>query len=394
MGAQQFPGKQNENPFKEMNFFPKSKKMKHEFQVPSKKSAKDDLVTIPVLESSKKLNPIRTIAIPNEKTNDDPNLSNTSKVEGKFKGIFCFEKFNKMQSECFSLIYESDENSVITAPTGSGKTALFELAICRLYKENANSKDLIRGIYIAPMKALCQEKYEDWSKRLGEVGLSVMELTGDTEEIMFGELAKVHIILTTPEKWDTITRKWKDHKYLVQGIRLVMIDEVHLLNTERGATLEAIVARMRSIANLSGNRLRYLIIYINNRTIAQSATIPNIEDLCEWLSVKKETGLKKFGEEFRPVKLNKFVLGYPPAKNEYTFERALNFKLANVIKQYSSKRPTLVFCQTQKGTLAAANRLKEDIDSSYLIDSPQQREELNEAAKEVKEKSLQSKLKI
>ena len=40
--------------------------------------------------------------------------------------------FNSLQSECFSACFLSDVNMVISAPTGSGKTVLFELCILRL----------------------------------------------------------------------------------------------------------------------------------------------------------------------------------------------------------------------------------------------------------------------
>lgn len=40
--------------------------------------------------------------------------------------------FNSLQSECFSACFHSDVNMVISAPTGSGKTVLFELCILRL----------------------------------------------------------------------------------------------------------------------------------------------------------------------------------------------------------------------------------------------------------------------
>jgi len=306
-----------------------------------------------------------------------------------YRELFPFDKFNKIQSECFPLLYESDQNCVVSAPTGSGKTVLFELAICRLYKNlvedcsigSMPASEVPRTIYIAPMKALCQERSFDWRARFQRVGIRVVELTGDTEDSMLGEVSHGHILLTTPEKWDAFTRGWKDHKKLVQGVKLLLIDEVHLLNTDRGATLEAVVARMQSIATLGGQKLRI---------IAQSATIPNIEDLCEWLHVKPEIGLKKFGEEYRPIKLQKYVLGFPPASNEFTFERALNFKLSQIIKQYSSRRPTLVFCQTQKGTAVSATKLKDDLDPSYLIDSPQQRTSLIDGANRIKDKALQS----
>lgn len=62
-------------------------------------------------------------------------------------------------------------------------------------------------------------------------------------------------------------------------VKLFLIDEIHLLNEEsRGATLEAIVSRMKTIEKSSVcenfNRIRF---------VAVSATIPNIEDLANWM---------------------------------------------------------------------------------------------------------------
>ena len=80
------------------------------------------------------------------------------------------------------------------------------------------------------------------------------------------------------EKWDSMTRKWRDYKSLVQLVRLFLIDEVHQLNDEtRGPTMEAIVSRMKTIrSSLSwseageGCKLRFIAI---------SATMPNISDV-------------------------------------------------------------------------------------------------------------------
>lgn len=33
--------------------------------------------------------------------------------------------------------------------------------------------------------------------------------------------------MTTPEKWDSLTRRWKDHKLIVQMVKLFIIDEVN-----------------------------------------------------------------------------------------------------------------------------------------------------------------------
>lgn len=52
----------------------------------------------------------------------------------------------------------------------------------------------------------------------------------------------IQMIVTTPEKWDVITRKSSDMS-LSMLVKLLIIDEVHLLNDDRGAVIEALVAR-------------------------------------------------------------------------------------------------------------------------------------------------------
>jgi ATP-dependent DNA helicase HFM1/MER3 len=58
---------------------------------------------------------------------------------------------------------------VIAAPTGSGKTVVHELAILRLLL-NADVRD-IKCVFIAPNKALCQQKCTEWQQSFGDVGL-------------------------------------------------------------------------------------------------------------------------------------------------------------------------------------------------------------------------------
>lgn len=67
-------------------------------------------------------------------------------------------------------------------------------------------KDAFKIIYVAPMKALAAEITRKFGKRLAWLGIRVRELTGDMQ-LTREEIAETQIIVTTPEKWDVVTRK-------------------------------------------------------------------------------------------------------------------------------------------------------------------------------------------
>jgi ATP-dependent DNA helicase HFM1/MER3 len=138
---------------------------------------------------------------------------------------------------------------------------------------------------VAPIKALCNERYDDWVEKFGPLGLKCQELTGDSDMDDYFELQDVNIILTTPEKWDSMTRRWRDNTALVQLVRLFLIDEVHLLNDDsRGATLEAVVSRMKTAhACLRAALPRGRNSSDGMRFLAMSATCPNVSDIASWL---------------------------------------------------------------------------------------------------------------
>jgi ATP-dependent DNA helicase HFM1/MER3 len=265
----------------------------------------------------------------------------------KFRAIFPYELFNAVQSKSFQTIYHTNDNVVIAAPTGSGKTAILELAICKLALDRGNENFKI--VYQAPTKALCSEKARDWEKKFGHMNLKCAELTGDTSQAEMRRVGDASIIVTTPEKWDSITRKWQDHRRLLQMVELFLIDEVHILKDVRGATLEAVVSRMKTIG-------------ANVRFIALSATVPNSDDIARWLGRNHTTQQlpahrETFGEEFRPVKLQKFVYGFDSNSNDFIFDKFLDQKLPGLISKHARRKPILIFCFTRKSCETTAAML-------------------------------------
>lgn len=234
----------------------------------------------------------------------------------RFRSMFPFSYFNAVQSKVFQDVFNTQDNVVLSAPTGSGKTAVFELAICQL--ADRMSSGTFKAVYMCPTKALCAERQRDWADKFKKINLTVKEMTGDTDSDSLDAVKQADIIVTNPEKWDMMTRKWKDHQRLVELIRLFMIDEVHILGKDRGAVLEAVVSRMKSV----GSDIRF---------VAVSATVPNSGDIATWLGrsstlTDRPAVRHVLGESFRPVKLTKHVCGYQFNGSEFAFDSVLNKK--------------------------------------------------------------------
>jgi len=85
------------------------------------------------------------------------------------------------------------------------------------------------------------------------------------------EIQECHVIVSTPEKWDVVTRKTDGMMSLVN---CMIIDEIHLLNDERGLVIECLVSR----ALTTGFKNQKPI-----RLVGLSATLPNYEDVAEFI---------------------------------------------------------------------------------------------------------------
>ena len=187
-------------------------------------------------------------------------------------------KLDDFQLEAINHI-ENGKSVVVCAPTGAGKTCIAQSAI-HLALEKGE-----RIFYTTPLKALSNQKYNDFSKIYGEdlVGL----LTGDTTinrdaqiVVMTTEVFRNMLYGTT---FGTVKDNLKEVKYVV-------LDEVHYMNDEsRGTVWEE------------------SIIYCptNIQLIALSATVQNSKQLTDWINtVHSKTELVY--TDFRPVPLRFF----------------------------------------------------------------------------------------
>ncbi|XP_010258071.1 PREDICTED: DExH-box ATP-dependent RNA helicase DExH14 isoform X2 [Nelumbo nucifera] len=270
-------------------------------------------------------------------------------AQAAFRG---YKSLNRIQSRIFQTTYHTNENILVCAPTGAGKTNIAMIAvlheIAQHFKDGFLHKDEFKIVYVAPMKALASEVTSTFSHRLSPLNLTVKELTGDMQ-LSKNELEETQMIVTTPEKWDVITRKSSDMS-LSMLVKLLIIDEVHLLNDDRGPVIEALVARTLRQVESTQTMIRI---------VGLSATLPNYLEVAHFLRVNPETGLFFFDSSYRPVPLAQQYIGI--SEHNFAARNNLLNELCydKVIESLKQGHQAMVFVHSRKDTGKTARMLIE-----------------------------------
>ncbi|MCA9727973.1 MAG: DEAD/DEAH box helicase, partial [Candidatus Eisenbacteria bacterium] len=152
-------------------------------------------------------------------------------------------------------------DTLLAAPTGSGKTlAAFLCAIDALLRESLDGPlpDIVRVIYVSPLKALSSDIQRNLAGPLEEVRQVARELgselppirtalrTGDTPAAARREIVQTppHILITTPESLYLMLTAARSREIL-RSARTLIVDEIHaLLRDKRGSHLALSLARL------------------------------------------------------------------------------------------------------------------------------------------------------
>lgn len=297
-----------------------------------------------------------------------------------------FKCLNRIQSRLWKSCMESDQNLLLCAPTGAGKTNVALLCMLREIGKHINADgtintDEFKIIYVAPMRSLVQEMVGSFGERLKSYGIRVDELTGD-HQLTKEQITNTQIIVCTPEKWDIITRKGGERTY-TQLVRLMIFDEIHLLHDDRGPVLEALVAR--TIRNIETTQE-------DVRLVGLSATLPNYEDVATFLRVDPAQGLYFFDNSFRPVPLEQQFIGITEKKAVKRFQ-IMNEIVYEKVMEHAGKNQVLVFVHSRKetGKTARAIRdmcLEKDSLGMFLKEGSMSTEVLRTEAEQVKNLEL------
>jgi helicase len=196
-------------------------------------------------------------------------------VPDEYKDAVPFVALRPSQAKAVEAGLLTGENLLVATPTASGKTLIAILAFLRVTRMG------MKGVYVAPLKALASEKAREFKRYPFSSTLSV----GDYDE-NDTHLGEYDVIITTPEKLDSVLR----HTAPWMGkVGCVVFDEVHLLgDTHRGPTLEILITLLRHLLP-------------KTQFIALSATVQNSDEIATWL------GAKLVKDTWRPVELREAV---------------------------------------------------------------------------------------
>ena len=278
----------------------------------------------------------------------DPNQDTVLDEKLAHDYSFPLDKFQKHAIKAIN----RDENVLVTAKTGSGKTLVGEYQI---YHSLAKGKKVF---YTTPIKSLSNQKFHDLKQMFKDNSVGIM--TGD---IKYNPNADV-VVMTTEILRNLLYKKGSATENLgltanlsLDNLDAVVFDECHYINNkERGGVWEETM----------------ILLPRNINMVLLSATIDSAELFASWLGELKQKPIHLISTTYRIVPLEHFVIkkdDYETVmdKNEVFYVDAYNRYI--FWKQEQEKK------QKQQKTLVSNRRLggyedpvvaKSDTGNSYI----------------------------
>ena len=244
-----------------------------------------------------------------------------------------YDMFNPVQSRLMET-YEGNSNIAIAAATSAGKTVAAEMYLAYELRKRGG-----KGIYVGPLKALAKEKEQDWTGDAHHFhGEKTAIITGDYRltEKRVKEIDESGLIVMTPEMLASRCRNHKSEKStFLQNVGTIVFDESHLLTVpSRGDHIEVALMKMADINP-------------NVRFVLLSATMPNVDEICGWVSKITNRDTYYLESEYRPCPLNIHYETYFDGDKGYEEKELYKVGTACGIVEYYPDDKFLIFVHTK-----------------------------------------------
>jgi|688.fasta_scaffold08002_18 replicative superfamily II helicase len=243
-----------------------------------------------------------------------------------------FKDFNPVQSKLFE-VYEGDSNVAIAAATSAGKTVCSEMYLAYELRKRGG-----KGIYVGPLKALAKEKEIDWTDPNHHFSdVKTFIATGDFRFTAkrLKEMEESSLIVMTPEMLASRCRNHtSDKSQFLYDVGTVVFDESHLLTVpSRGDHIEVALMKLTEINP-------------NVRIVLLSATMPNVDEICGWISSITGRDTYYLESDYRPCPLNIHYETYFDGDNTYSDKETAKIGVACAIVEHYSEDKFLIFTHT------------------------------------------------
>ena len=185
-----------------------------------------------------------------------------------------WEELRGNQVAACEVIFDSDDNLLLSSGTASGKTeAAFLPVLTELYNKPSRS---VGVVYISPLKALINDQFKRLEQMLPDSNMPVTKWHGDASQTQKNKLIKKPegLLQITPESLESLlTNKRGACLAMFSDLRFVIIDEVHyFMRDARGLQLLCVLERLKRLTG------------VNPRRIGLSATLGDVSLAQDWLN--------------------------------------------------------------------------------------------------------------
>lgn len=251
------------------------------------------------------------------------------------------------------------KNVMMSVPTAAGKTLIAELCMVHSILKHEG-----RCLYVAPLKALASEKFNEFKNKLAPLGIEVGLAIGDADSPV-RRIKNFHILVATAEKVDSLLRNRA--KGLIGSLSTVVLDEIHFINDgSRGPTLEILAARIKQL----NPKIQLL---------ALSATVSNAEEMAEWLDAKL------IKSNWRPIPLKEGVfynnyVAFEDGPVRVISEEAVEDVSKLTLDTLRGKGQVLIFVNSRRSAQAVSKQICKHV-AKFV--SPQEKTKLKSLSKKI-----------